>query len=121
MNTSPWNKDRIIGPKRPLQISHIWESESGLNWKVKRAIWPCSTIGQDRLPGWGQSTRLLSEPMSMNHTGKDSSAGFLISFSYKQKTPDCDSGIVGRDVKCTCSSRAQFSPFIVQSLSGLCL
>ncbi|HCS6031884.1 TPA: integrase, partial [Escherichia coli] len=21
MNTSPWNKDRIIGQKRPLQIS----------------------------------------------------------------------------------------------------
>ncbi|CCJ88189.1 putative recombinase [Cronobacter turicensis 564] len=38
MNMSPWNKDRIIGQKRPLQISHIWGSESGLNWKVKRAI-----------------------------------------------------------------------------------
>lgn len=24
MNTSPWNKDRIIGQKRPLQMSHIW-------------------------------------------------------------------------------------------------
>jgi len=24
MNTSPWNKDSIIGQKRPLQISHIW-------------------------------------------------------------------------------------------------
>lgn len=24
MNTSPWNKDRIIGQKRPFQISHIW-------------------------------------------------------------------------------------------------
>lgn len=24
MNTPPWNKDRIIGRKRPLQISHIW-------------------------------------------------------------------------------------------------
>lgn len=24
MNTSPWNKDRIIGQKKPLQISHIW-------------------------------------------------------------------------------------------------
>lgn len=24
MNTSPWNKDRIIGQIRPLQISHIW-------------------------------------------------------------------------------------------------
>ena len=24
MNTSPRNKDSIIGPKRPLQISHIW-------------------------------------------------------------------------------------------------
>ncbi len=23
MNTSPWNKDRIIGQKRPLRISHI--------------------------------------------------------------------------------------------------
>ncbi len=38
MNTSPWDKDRIIGQKRPLQISHIWGYESGLNWKVKRAI-----------------------------------------------------------------------------------
>jgi hypothetical protein len=25
INTSPWNKDRIIGQKRPLQISHIWD------------------------------------------------------------------------------------------------
>lgn len=24
MKTSPWNKDRIIGQERPLQISHIW-------------------------------------------------------------------------------------------------
>lgn len=24
MNKSPWNKGRIIGQKRPLQISHIW-------------------------------------------------------------------------------------------------
>ena len=24
MNTSPRNKDSIIGPKRPLQIFHIW-------------------------------------------------------------------------------------------------
>ncbi|NKE96341.1 tyrosine-type recombinase/integrase [Pantoea agglomerans] len=24
MTTSPWNKSRIIGQKRPLQISHIW-------------------------------------------------------------------------------------------------
>jgi len=24
MKISPWNKDRIIGQKRPLQISHIW-------------------------------------------------------------------------------------------------
>ena len=22
--THPWNQDRIIGQKRPLQISHIW-------------------------------------------------------------------------------------------------
>lgn len=24
MNTSPWNKNRIIGQKKPLQISQIW-------------------------------------------------------------------------------------------------
>ena len=24
MKTSPWNKDRTIGQKRPLQIFHIW-------------------------------------------------------------------------------------------------
>ncbi|WP_337090746.1 tyrosine-type recombinase/integrase [Proteus terrae] len=24
MSKSPWNKDRIIGQKRPLKISHIW-------------------------------------------------------------------------------------------------
>ena len=23
-NTTPWNKDRIIGQKKPLKISHIW-------------------------------------------------------------------------------------------------
>lgn len=25
MTVSPWNKSRIIGQRRPLQISHIWE------------------------------------------------------------------------------------------------
>lgn len=25
MSKSPWNKNRIIGQKRPLKISHIWE------------------------------------------------------------------------------------------------
>ncbi len=24
MTTFPWNKGRLIGQKRPLQISHIW-------------------------------------------------------------------------------------------------
>ncbi len=24
MTTSPWNRGRSIGQKRPLQISHIW-------------------------------------------------------------------------------------------------
>lgn len=24
MTVSPWNKSRLIGQKRPLQISHIW-------------------------------------------------------------------------------------------------
>lgn len=24
MTHSPWNKDRLVGQKRPLQISHIW-------------------------------------------------------------------------------------------------
>ena len=43
MNTSPWNKDRIIGQKRPLQISHIWGIRIRLElWKVKREIWLCS-------------------------------------------------------------------------------
>lgn len=33
MNTSPWNKDRIIGQKTPLQISHIW----GIRIRLERA------------------------------------------------------------------------------------
>jgi hypothetical protein len=35
MNTSPWNKDRIIGQKRPLQISHIWGSRIRLELEGK--------------------------------------------------------------------------------------
>ncbi|ADM97981.1 hypothetical protein Dda3937_04537 [Dickeya dadantii 3937] len=42
MNTLPWNKDRIIGQKRPFRYLISGGSESGLNWKVKRAIWTCS-------------------------------------------------------------------------------
>ena len=38
MNTSPWNKDRIIGQERPLQISHIWGILNRLELEVKRAI-----------------------------------------------------------------------------------
>lgn len=32
MNTSPWNKDRIVGQKRPLQISNIW----GIRLRLER-------------------------------------------------------------------------------------
>ncbi|MCL6408023.1 recombinase [Dickeya dadantii] len=35
MNTLPWNKDRIIGQKRPLQISHIWGIRIRLELKGK--------------------------------------------------------------------------------------
>lgn len=35
MNTSPWNKDRIIGQKRPLQISHIWGIRLELEGKTR--------------------------------------------------------------------------------------
>ncbi|HFE2973115.1 TPA: integrase, partial [Klebsiella quasipneumoniae] len=35
MNTSPWNKDRIIGQKRPLQISHIWGTRIRLELEGK--------------------------------------------------------------------------------------
>gem|GEM_PF-2624990 len=38
MNTSPWNKDRIIGQKNHFRYLISGVSESGLNWKVKRAI-----------------------------------------------------------------------------------
>ncbi len=38
MTTFPWNKGRIIGQKRLLQISHTWESVSDLSWKEKYAI-----------------------------------------------------------------------------------
>lgn len=38
MNTSPWNKDHIIGEKRSLQISHIWGIRIRLELEVKRAI-----------------------------------------------------------------------------------
>ena len=36
MNMSPWNKDRIIGQKRPLQISHIWGIRIRLELEGKR-------------------------------------------------------------------------------------
>ncbi|GKW23094.1 hypothetical protein PEC730217_09080 [Pectobacterium carotovorum subsp. carotovorum] len=42
MNTSPWNKDRIIGQKKPLQISHLWGIRIRLELEGKRAIWPFS-------------------------------------------------------------------------------
>lgn len=35
MNTSPWNRDRIIGQKRPLQISHIWGIRNRLELEGK--------------------------------------------------------------------------------------
>lgn len=35
MKMSPWNKDRIIGQKRPLQISHIWGIRIRLELKGK--------------------------------------------------------------------------------------
>ena len=35
MKTSPWNKGRIIGQKRPLQISHIWGIRIRLELKGK--------------------------------------------------------------------------------------
>ncbi len=35
MNTSPWNKNRIIGPKKPLQISQVWGIRIRLELKGK--------------------------------------------------------------------------------------
>ena len=35
MNTSLWNKDRIIGQKKPLQISHIWGIRNRLELEGK--------------------------------------------------------------------------------------
>lgn len=37
-SVQPWNKGRIIGQKKPLQISPIWGIRIGLYWKVKRVI-----------------------------------------------------------------------------------
>ncbi len=42
MNTSSWNKGRIVGQKRPLQISHIWGIRIRLELEGNRAIWLCS-------------------------------------------------------------------------------
>lgn len=42
MNTSSWNKDRLIGQKSHFRYLISGGSESDLNWKVKRAIWLCS-------------------------------------------------------------------------------
>lgn len=38
MNTSAWNKDRIIGPKRPLQISYIWGIRIRLDHEGKMRV-----------------------------------------------------------------------------------
>ena len=35
MTTTPWNKSRIIGQKRPFQISHIWGIRIGLEMEGK--------------------------------------------------------------------------------------
>lgn len=35
----PWNKDRIIGQKRPLQISHIWSIRIRLELEQKVSDW----------------------------------------------------------------------------------
>ncbi len=43
MNTSLWNKDRIIGKKDRFRYLMSGGFESDLNWKVKRAIWLYST------------------------------------------------------------------------------
>jgi hypothetical protein len=39
MTTFPWNKSRIIGQKRPLQISHIWGIRICLELEGKVRIW----------------------------------------------------------------------------------
>lgn len=38
MNTSPWNKDRIIGQKDRFRYLISGGFELDLNWKAKRAI-----------------------------------------------------------------------------------
>ena len=42
MSTPPWNKDRIIGKKSHFRYLISGGPKSGLNLKVKRAIWLCS-------------------------------------------------------------------------------
>lgn len=47
MNTSPWNKDRIIGRKRLLQISHIWEIRIRLELEGKTRDLALFNMAQD--------------------------------------------------------------------------
>lgn len=47
MNTSPWNKDRIIAQKRPLQISHIWEIRIRLELEGKTRDLALFNMAQD--------------------------------------------------------------------------
>ncbi|MFK0530385.1 integrase, partial [Escherichia coli] len=51
MNTSPWNKDRIIAQKRPLQISHIWGTTIRLELKPQTASFPFLKWPLERKPG----------------------------------------------------------------------
>ncbi len=42
---TPWNKNRVIGQKKPLQISQIWGIRIRLELKDKLVISHCSILG----------------------------------------------------------------------------
>jgi len=53
MKTLPWNKDRIIGQKSPLQISHIWGIRIRLELEVKTCDLALFNMALDSKP-WGR-------------------------------------------------------------------
>ncbi len=83
MNTSPWNKGRIVGQKRSLQISYIWGIRILLELESKT---------RDLTPffmwRWQKRAETFSEGHATRCYGK--SGGYSSPILCRKRWPDSD-------------------------------
>lgn len=100
MNTSAWNKDRIIGQERPLQISHIWGIRIRLELEGKTRYLALFNMALDsKLQGCDQIKLKVSDvaygsSVSSRATVLQQKTGTLVQFEITNGTREAVAALI---------------------------